>query len=355
MSEPLKKMLTAALIAAVLLISVSCRETADDGEESGTIYFSSSFIVTEWELASIDLDNRSSINQLTSFNSTGAYILNSSVNPVVNRDSGIIIYYSSGDILRLHITDENTNMSPPGFNTTYAAKPSPDQQKVLINNTGANYAIYNRDETSFSIPDFVPSGASPDPNMITWAPDSDRVAVVSEHTAFDEIFTYTISSGSIRQLTSFNGTYSVSRPAWSPDSEWIAADCNYYDPAYRDIILLKPDGSYMDRLTTTTGNYKTTPVWSPDGKSIAHLVDNGVAVNALAVTGFEDRVTNVLTQHAGGTGVSGVSWSPYGTKIVFSADWTGSREIYMIDSDGGGLEQLTFGGTESYFPVWVKN
>ena len=35
-------------------------------------------------------------------------------------------------------------------------------------------------------------------------------------------------------------------------------------------------------------------------------------------------------------------WSPDGTKIAFDAEFGGNDEIYMINQDGTGLQQLTF-------------
>src|SRR5439155_26066156 len=53
-----------------------------------------------------------------------------------------------------------------------------------------------------------------------------------------------------------------------------------------------------------------------------------------------------------GTNVS-PSWSPDGTKLVFSRDW--GRYIYdvfVVGADGTGLRRLTHGPGEKLYPAW---
>ena len=46
------------------------------------------------------------------------------------------------------------------------------------------------------------------------------------------------------------------------------------------------------------------------------------------------------------------SWSPDGTKIAFDAEFGGNDEIYVINQDGTGLQQLTFDSAEDRDPAW---
>ncbi len=45
-------------------------------------------------------------------------------------------------------------------------------------------------------------------------------------------------------------------------------------------------------------------------------------------------------------------YSPDGTRLVFCHDMTGATELYIINADGTGLMQLTHDGTENIFPHW---
>ena len=44
------------------------------------------------------------------------------------------------------------------------------------------------------------------------------------------------------------------------------------------------------------------------------------------------------------------SWSPDGEKIIFDSNRSGKREIYLMDSDGSNVLQLTNGGPDYYYP-----
>ena len=49
----------------------------------------------------------------------------------------------------------------------------------------------------------------------------------------------------------------------------------------------------------------------------------------------------------------GPSWSPAGEWIVFYSDCNGERDIYKIQSNGNGRQQLTYStGAYSWFPSW---
>ena len=46
------------------------------------------------------------------------------------------------------------------------------------------------------------------------------------------------------------------------------------------------------------------------------------------------------------------SWSPDGSMIVFYSKQDGDNEIYIINADGSGIQQLTDNDWDDYDPVW---
>ena len=46
------------------------------------------------------------------------------------------------------------------------------------------------------------------------------------------------------------------------------------------------------------------------------------------------------------------SWSPDGKRIVFVSDREGNHEIYVMDTDGGNLQNLTNNPGGDFGPAW---
>jgi Tol biopolymer transport system component len=64
--------------------------------------------------------------------------------------------------------------------------------------------------------------------------------------------------------------------AWSPDGRSILfASHRDHSDNFRDIYVMRPDGSGVRRLTRASGD---TPAWSPDGRYIVFSAPGGLGV-----------------------------------------------------------------------------
>ncbi|HUX06427.1 MAG TPA: S9 family peptidase [Acidobacteriota bacterium] len=111
----------------------------------------------------------------------------------------------------------------------------------------------------------------------------------------------------------------LSSPALSPDGKWIAFSVTAYDKESNsgssDIYLVPTAGGEPHRLTTHPAR-DSSPVWSPDGQTIAFVSSrSGTAqIWLISMSGGEARqLTDIKT------GASGPKWSPDGKMIACTA------------------------------------
>ena len=190
----------------------------------------------------------------------------------------------------------------------------------------------------------------------SWSPDGKQLVFQNNGLWIADTTSGVVSS--LPTPTTMENRWRV-KPAWSPDGEWIAF--NNENGTLGDIHLIKPDGPDLRRLTYTAdisrdGNL----VWSPDSKAIAFSADRDGNIEIYVLD-----VTEALNGSDGGdqrqltptTNVSGMknlvsSWSPDGSKIVFSSNRDGNSEIYVMDSDGNNVFRLTDNPASDKEPAW---
>ena len=129
---------------------------------------------------------------------------------------------------------------------------------------------------------------------------------------------------------------------YSPDGSMIAfvhfvenESHTYYGAMPTNIYVMRRDGTDVHRLTTTdsASTYEYAPSWSRDGRQIAFFSTSyGIAV-ADADGGRLHGVSHSPSSRV--IGLSGPSWSPDGTKVLFNDGDSG--KLYIANADGSGL------------------
>ncbi len=109
-----------------------------------------------------------------------------------------------------------------------------------------------------------------------------------------------------------------------------------------EIMVMRPDGSRRERLTTDQASY-SVPVVSPDGQSIAVASYVGGGWNGIYLL---DRFGKTRTKLVGNSNFDGSpAWSPDGTKIAFRSMLHGPYgdygRIFVVNRDGTGLRQVS--------------
>lgn len=191
-----------------------------------------------------------------------------------------------------------------------------------------------------------------------------------------DFYTANRDGSDMRRLTNYN-VYTA-EGVLSPDGSKIVFTS--LKDGDLDIYTMNVDGTDVRRLTTTPG-YDGGPWWSPDGKRIVYRAHHPKDSTELAQ--YRDLLTRgmirpskveLFVMNADGsdqrqvTALGGAnfgpSWSPDGTKIIFSTNFvaprSGNFDLYLVSADANmagpdQLEQVTFQGTFDGFAMFHPN
>lgn len=169
------------------------------------------------------------------------------------------------------------------------------------------------------------------------SPDGQNIVFSSRRDGNFEIYIMDIDGGNVTQLTHDIGN--LYAPEISPKGNRII----FTNEAgrHQSIWVMKMDGSNPRELFEPSGS-DIDPTWSPTGGQVlfasAMTGDNQLYIYSLET----ERLVPVMRENLDIGGRS--SWSPDGLWLAFYAGPKSDHDIYIISPEGGGLQQLTFGG-----------
>ncbi|MDE0170902.1 MAG: hypothetical protein OXS29_15570 [bacterium] len=179
-----------------------------------------------------------------------------------------------------------------------------------------------------------------------WSPDGLSIAFTRTVEDVDGLFVIGVDGSGERYLGEGSG------PVWSPDGLSIAF--TRAQAGGDDIFVMNADGSDQRQLTDEAGHDRR-PVWSPDGLSIAFDTERHGDLTA------ESPDTEIYVINADGTGQQQLTdgggknrrpvWAPGGQRIAFTTEEWEYHYIYSINPDGSDRRPLTY-TTDDRDPVW---
>jgi Tol biopolymer transport system component len=190
---------------------------------------------------------------------------------------------------------------------------SPDGKRIAFTKDdflGSSIWVRTIDGTSpHELSDVPPESSGRDDRHPAWSPDGQTIA-------FDRGYPPTLwlmnGDGSNKHplRRASHRCDGAEWPDWSPDGQWIAFVRDCKPPAgggiehWRDIALIRPDGSDLRRLTHASARAwaNDSPAWSPDGRRI---------------------VSSRLVRRS--------RYSDFSDIYVMSADGTGQKRLARLD------------------------
>lgn len=145
-----------------------------------------------------------------------------------------------------------------------------------------------------------------------------------------------------------------SHPRWSPDGRQVLYSQFHRGPENQVIqelwLTSVPEGE-TQRLTRTGGqNYQAR--WSPDGGAIAFASDLAGGNYDIWLLRLKPVTLERLTYAPAMD--SEPCWSPKGDQVAFVSTRNGVPQIWVVNADGSGERQLTFGDSSNRSPDWAS-
>ena len=202
---------------------------------------------------------------------------------------------------------------------------SPDNKKIAFVAHGDVFAASARDGGDAQRITATPEVEA----QVSWAPDSRRLAYISQRDGATHLFVYDVGARVEMQLT--NAPANDVTPVWSPDGKSIA-----FMRGARELRVI--DVATKQERLLATGELDRPPflsdraiAWSPDGRWIAYLNGGQRAFQnpyIISLNGGPARPASYLPDAFGGS----VAWSPDGTYLLFdTSQRTEEGQVARVD------------------------
>jgi TolB protein len=245
--------------------------------------------------------------------------------------------------------------NPKGWEYDLGPRWSPDGTKIaflrytnLDEDGMGNYEIHVANADGTDVRNLTGDGGADGPE---WSPDGRRLVFSSYIGDAHGLFIIG-SDGSGERLLIDDPVYDMS-PNWSPDGSKIVFDRGFFgNDRGSDIYVVATNGTGLRSLTTAPG-YEQDPKWSPDGTRIAYMGDQSGS-NQVWVMNSDGTGHQQLTDMPAGK-VSDLAWSPNGSAIAFNVYAKGNWDVWVVDADGSDLRPLADTRDAEISPTWAPD
>jgi len=208
-----------------------------------------------------------------------------------------------------------------------------------------------------------------------WSPDGHWVAFQRTNTKAPGTRLFLVrSDGSSLHALAPSSSLAASdmHPNWAPDGRSIVFSSNRtgHFELYSVQVATGPvsqwTGAKATQLTfTKPGVDNLEPAWAPDGKSIAFVRHEWSAfgeipsyptdsIYVLVLSSSASHQTYRVTDPAVGKSDCQPSWSGDSNRLAFESNRVGTKDVYVVDRKGDGLQRITPLKSNEFHPSWAS-
>jgi TolB protein len=176
-----------------------------------------------------------------------------------------------------------------------------------------------------------------------YSPDGRKLVFTRSLGGNSEIYVAAADGDHPRRLTHTEAI--DTNAAWSPSGAFIAFTSSRAGNPH--LYLMDAEGTNLRRLTFE-GDYNDGAAWSPEGDEVVYATRRQ-AIFQIAITNVVTLETRLVTSGYGNK--EDPQFAPDGRHIVFTSNQTGTKQLYVMDADGGDIRRLTRQGNNES-PAW---
>jgi TolB protein len=187
-----------------------------------------------------------------------------------------------------------------------------------------------------------------------FTPDNQHILVTLSQGKTADLYNMTLDGRAITPLTQGPALAMNVEAAITSDGSTIAFSSDRSDRPM--IYTMDKNGRNVQRRTFM-GLYNSTPTWSPDGKKIAFAgLDKAHDAFDIFIMNSDGsgsaRLTSAHRPNGHWASNEDPAFSPDGRHVLFVSDRTGTKQLYLINTDGTNERRLTYDHLYYSKPKW---